>query len=69
MAPAAQRFLACFGNGFAGRLGLGPACRSEAFPRLVGSLVGYSLQQVACGGAHTAVASGAALPQTARDYL
>ena len=53
-----RRLLACFGNGHFGRLGLGPTCASESLPRIVGSLVGYDIKHVACGGAHTAVVTG-----------
>lgn len=54
----ANRFLACFGNGHLGRLGTGAQCTSEVFPRVLGTLVGYSMRQVACGGAHTVALSG-----------
>lgn len=50
--------VAVAGNGAYGRLGLGVECASQAFFRIVGSLVGYNVKQVACGGAHTAVLTG-----------
>lgn len=56
---AVQKLLATFGNGYLGRLGHGFPTSSELFPRIVASLAGYSIKQVACGGAHTAVVTGA----------
>jgi len=50
-----QRILATCGNGHLGRLGHGIGQESSKFLRIVGSLVGYEVEQVACGGAHTAV--------------
>eukprot|EP00798_Chlamydomonas_sp_ICE-L_P013341 gene13341-19182_t len=50
-----KRVLATFGSGYDGRLGLGIECASQAYPHIVGSLVGYDIKHVACGGAHTAV--------------
>ncbi|KAF5840100.1 regulator of chromosome condensation 1/beta-lactamase-inhibitor protein II [Dunaliella salina] len=50
-----QRILATCGNGHLGRLGHGIGQESSKFLRIVGSLVGYEIEQVACGGAHTAV--------------
>lgn len=58
MAPKWHRFVACFGNAAFGRLGTGPQLISENFPRVLGSLVGYDMKHVSCGGAHTAVLSG-----------
>lgn len=54
-----KRILATCGNGAFGRLGHGIECRSQTFLRIVGSLVGYNIKSVACGGAHTAVLTGA----------
>ncbi|PNW88356.1 hypothetical protein CHLRE_01g025900v5 [Chlamydomonas reinhardtii] len=49
------RVLAVFGSGTDGRLGLGFPITSQLYPRIVASLAGYSIKQVSCGGAHTAV--------------
>ncbi len=56
-----RRAVACWGNGDFGRLGLGPANLSEEVPKLCASLLDLDAQQVACGGAHTAVVSGTLL--------
>jgi hypothetical protein len=53
-----MRLLAAFGNGAYGRLGLGDSCHSETFPKVLGTLVGYAIKQVSCGGAHTATVAG-----------
>jgi len=55
---ALQRVLATCGNGHLGRLGHGISQESSKFLRIVGSLVGYEIDQVSCGGAHTAVVTG-----------
>ncbi|EFJ43556.1 hypothetical protein VOLCADRAFT_119094 [Volvox carteri f. nagariensis] len=55
MAKALHRVLATFGTAADGRLGLGFPLKSQFYPRIVASLAGYSIKQVACGGAHTAV--------------
>jgi hypothetical protein len=55
---ALQRLLATCGNGHLGRLGHGLGQESSKHLRIVGSLVGYEVDQVACGGAHTAVVTG-----------
>ena len=52
------RVLAVFGSGTDGRLGLGFPITSQLYPRIVASLAGYSIKQVSCGGAHTAVVTG-----------
>lgn len=62
--PPALRLLATFGNGHLGRLGLGAGGLSEKFPRILGTLVGYSAKQVSCGGAHTTVVTGVEHPPT-----
>ncbi|KAG2487572.1 hypothetical protein HYH03_013851 [Edaphochlamys debaryana] len=49
------RVLATFGTASDGRLGLGFPIARELYPRIVACLAGYSVQQVSCGGAHTAV--------------
>ncbi|GIL87512.1 hypothetical protein Vretimale_1578 [Volvox reticuliferus] len=55
MGKALQRVLATFGTAADGRLGLGFPLQSQFYPRIVASLAGYAIKQVACGGAHTAV--------------
>ena len=45
-----QRLLACWGNAACGRLGLGFPLASQALPRVVPALTGYSVKQV---GIHT----------------
>ncbi|GLC39448.1 hypothetical protein PLESTB_001349800 [Pleodorina starrii] len=55
MGKALHRVLATFGTAADGRLGLGFPLESQFYPRIVASLAGYSIKQIACGGAHTAV--------------
>ncbi|KXZ45322.1 hypothetical protein GPECTOR_56g419 [Gonium pectorale] len=55
MAKQLSRVLVTFGTAADGRLGLGFPLASQLYPRIVSSLSGYSVKQVACGGAHTAV--------------
>jgi hypothetical protein len=58
-----QRVVATFGTAANGQLGHGFPLTSQLFPRIVASLAGYAIKQVSCGGAHTAVVTGAlALP-------
>lgn len=54
-----KRIVATTGNGVYGRLGHGLDCVSSKFFRIVGSLIGYDVKDVACGGAHTCVVTGA----------
>ena len=53
-----RRVVASWGNGDFGRLGHGQACLSEEVPKLCAMLSEIGAQQVACGGAHTAVVAG-----------
>ncbi len=57
--PKLQTVVATCGNGAQGRLGHGAKCLSSQFMRIVGSLVGHEIKEVAAGGAHTAVVTGA----------
>lgn len=58
MSRAVQRFLACWGNGDYGRLGLGLACASQALPTVCTALADMDVSSVATGGAHTVVTAG-----------
>ncbi|GFR39917.1 hypothetical protein Agub_g424 [Astrephomene gubernaculifera] len=55
MSKALHRVLVTFGTAADGRLGLGFPLASQLIPRIVPTLAGYSVKQVSCGGAHTAV--------------
>lgn len=58
MATKARRLLYSWGNGDFGRLGLGPNFSNQTLPTLCETLLGSTVTNVECGGAHTVALTG-----------